>query len=182
MRRASLLAVLAAIPLLAQTPASVPAATARTSLPTVESQVMCVTCKIPLTVAQSPQADRERAYIQELIDQGKSEEQVKQALVEQYGPQVLALPATHGFDLVAYLVPVVGVAFVLGVLLLLLPRWRQRGRTRPALAAGEAGETPADVDTDAADTADAAGVGAREEQTLSPADAARLEADLARFD
>ena len=37
--------------------------TPRTTLPAVESQVMCVTCKIPLTVAQSPQADRERAYI-----------------------------------------------------------------------------------------------------------------------
>ena len=36
----------------------------RTSLPAIERQVMCVTCKIPLNVAQSPQADRERAYIQ----------------------------------------------------------------------------------------------------------------------
>jgi len=33
----------------------------RTSLPVIERQVMCVTCKIPLNVAQSAQADRERA-------------------------------------------------------------------------------------------------------------------------
>jgi cytochrome c-type biogenesis protein CcmH len=135
----------------------------------VESQVMCVTCKIPLTVAQSPQADRERAFIQELIDRGQSEAQIKQALVGQYGPQVLALPATHGFDLAAYLAPIAVVAFALGLLLLLLPRWRRRGRTQPAAAAGLAGESTAEA-------------GAREEQTLSPADAARLEADLARFD
>jgi cytochrome c-type biogenesis protein CcmH len=148
---ALLLATIAATAAVASTP--------RTSLPAVESQVMCVTCKIPLTIAQSPQADRERAYIQELIDQGKSEGQVKQALVGQYGPQVLALPATHGFDLAAYLVPIVGVVFVLALLALLLPRWRARSRVQAAVAAGAA-----------------------EQETLSPADAARLEADLARFD
>ena len=50
-----------------------PAAVPRTSLPVIERQVMCVTCKIPLNVAQSPQADRERAYIQSLIDEGETE-------------------------------------------------------------------------------------------------------------
>ena len=77
----------------------------RTSLPVIERQVMCVTCKIPLNVAQSPQADRERAFIQGLIDEGQTEAQVKRELVGQYGPTVLGLPATHGFDLAAYLVP-----------------------------------------------------------------------------
>jgi cytochrome c-type biogenesis protein CcmH len=178
---AGLLAALATVLLLA--PASAPAAAPRTSLPAVESQVMCVTCKIPLTVAQSPQADRERAFIQELIGQGESEAQIKQDLVGQYGPQVLALPATHGFDLAAYLVPIVGAAFVLGLLLLLLPRWRQRGQVQPALAARVAGESAADVGESAADMGEsAADMRAREEQALSPADAARLEADLARFD
>ena len=43
------------------------AATPRTSLPAIERQVMCVTCKIPLNVAESPQADRERAFIRALI-------------------------------------------------------------------------------------------------------------------
>ncbi len=138
-----------------------PAATPRATLPAVESQVMCVTCKIPLTVAQSPQADRERAFIQELIDQGQDETQIKRSLVAQYGPQVLALPATHGFDLAAYVVPIAVFAFVLALLALLLPRWRARSRGRAAFAAGAA-------DADA--------------QTLSTADAARLEADLARFD
>ena len=74
-----------------------PAAGARTarrarSLPQIERQVMCVTCKIPLNVAESPQADRERAYIQSLIDRGQSEAQIKRALVGQYGPTVLGLP------------------------------------------------------------------------------------------
>jgi len=184
-RWAGLLAALATMLLLAPASASAHAATARTNLPAVESQVMCVTCKIPLTVAQSPQADRERAFIQELIDRGQSEAQIKQALVGQYGPQVLALPATHGFGLVAYLVPIAVVAGVLGLLLLLLPRWRQRSRTQPALAAGVAGESAAAGvagENAAEERARAAEVRACKEQILSPADAARLEADLARFD
>jgi cytochrome c-type biogenesis protein CcmH len=155
----AVLAVLGAMALAAPAaPAAVPAASPRTSLPAVESQVMCVTCKIPLTVAQSPQADRERAFIQELIDQGQSEAQIKRALVAQYGPQVLALPGTHGFGLAAYVVPIALVVFVAGLLALLLPRWRRRVRI-PATAA-EATST----------------------DQLPPADAARLEADLARFD
>ena len=148
----------AAIPATTATP--IAAIAPRTTLPAVESQVMCVTCKIPLTVAQSPQADRERAYIEELIAQGQSEEQVKQSLVAQYGPSVLALPSTNGFDLTAYLVPIAVVLFVAGLLALMLPRWRRRVRVSAAAAAGGAG-------------------GASE---ITPADAARLEADLARFD
>lgn len=117
---------------------------------------MCVTCKIPLMVADSEQATREREYIKGLIGEGKTEAQVESALVGQYGPAVLALPKASGFDLAAYLVPLAAVIVLAGVLVLLLPRWRTRAR-------GQAGEQP--------DT-----------PTLGAADAARLDADLARFD
>jgi cytochrome c-type biogenesis protein CcmH/NrfF len=130
------------------------AATPRTSLPAIERQVMCVTCKIPLNVAESPQADRERAFIQGLIDQGKGEAQIKRALVGQYGPAVLALPSGHGFDLAAYLVPVAALLALLAGLAL-LPRWRRRAPAAP-------NQEPA--------------------APLSGADAARLDADLAHFD
>jgi cytochrome c-type biogenesis protein CcmH len=129
---------------------------ARASLPTIERQVMCVTCKIPLNVAQSPQADRERAFIQELIDQHENEAQIKRALVGQYGPAVLALPSTHGFDLAAYLVPLLALMALLATLAVLLPRWRRQARARRH----EGASAPA----------------------LSATDAARLDADLARFD
>ena len=130
------------------------AATPRTSLPAIERQVMCVTCKIPLNVAESPQADRERAFIQSLIAEGNSEAQIKRALVGQYGPSVLALPSSHGFDLAAYLVPLAALLALL-VGLALLPRWRRGSAAAPA-------QEPA--------------------TPLSGADAARLDADLAHFD
>ena len=131
-------------------------AAARPSLPEIERQVMCVTCKIPLNVAESPQANEERAYIQELIDEGQSESQIKSSLVEQYGPAVLGLPSAHGFDLAAYLVPVAVVLALIATLLVLLPSWRRHARAavtrrEPAVA-------------------------------LNDADAARLESDIARFD
>ena len=106
-RRIVLLALLlmaTAIPI-----AQAQAAPARASLPAIERQVMCVTCKIPLNVAQSPQADRERAFIQGLIDRGEDEAAIKHALVGQYGPTVLALPSDNGFDATAYPVPLADV-------------------------------------------------------------------------
>jgi cytochrome c-type biogenesis protein CcmH len=127
----------------------------RTSLPTIERQVMCVTCKIPLSVAQSPQSSRERAYIQSLIDRGETEAQIKRALVGEYGAAVLGLPSTHGFDLVAYLVPLAVLGALLTALAVLLPRWRRQARARALPHAPPA---------------------------ISSTDAARLDADLSHFD
>ena len=54
---------------------------------------MCVTCKIPLD-GRRVAAGRPRARIHpELIDKGEDEAQIKRALVAQYGPAVLGLPA-----------------------------------------------------------------------------------------
>jgi cytochrome c-type biogenesis protein CcmH len=127
--------------------------TPRASLPAVEQRVMCVTCKIPLMVADSPQANRERAYIKTLIAAGLTEAQIERAMVSQYGPSVLGLPNAHGFDLAVYLVPVIAVLALALTIALLLPRWRRRTRHSDAVA-----------------------------HPLAPADAARLDADLARFD
>ncbi len=139
---------------LGTTTAGAAAVTPKTSLPAIERQVMCVTCKIPLNVAESPQADRERAFIQQLIDEGRDERQIKQALVGQYGNSVLGLPEAGGFDLTVYLVPIAVVAVLLALLAVLLPRWRRRA---PAPAAGTGSE-------------------------IGSADAARLESDMARYD
>jgi cytochrome c-type biogenesis protein CcmH len=127
----------------------------RASLPAIERQVMCVTCKIPLNVAESPQADRERAFIQDLIGRGLSEARIKRALVGQYGRAVLALPSGHGFGVFAYVVPLAVVVGLATALIVLLPRWRAA-----RVAPGER-ERPA---------------------ALSGEDAARLDADMARFD
>lgn len=129
---------------------------ARVNLPAMERQAMCVTCKIPLNEAQAPQAERERAFIRRLIERGRSERQIKDALVAQYGPTVLALPSGKGFDAAVYVVPAAVVLALLLALAVLLPSWRRHGRAR----AGDSHPDP----------------------QLSAADTARLDADLARFD
>jgi cytochrome c-type biogenesis protein CcmH len=151
-----LAALVAAVVLLAPACAAAVAVKPRVSLLTIERQAMCVTCKVALDESQAPQADREREYIQTLINEGEGEAEIKRSLVAQYGPTVLGLPGVHGFDLAVYLVPLAVVLALLATILLLIPSWRRRARARSAAGASAA--------------------------TLSPADAARLESDLARFD
>jgi cytochrome c-type biogenesis protein CcmH/NrfF len=118
--RLALLSLVAAA-LLAPSPGA--AALARASLPDVEDEVMCPVCGTPLNLAQSPQADRERAFIRALIARGATKEQIKRRLVAQYGPQVLATPRHSGFDLAAYLVPVLLGAAAVALLAVALALW-----------------------------------------------------------
>jgi cytochrome c-type biogenesis protein CcmH/NrfF len=127
------------------------------SLPLIERQAMCVTCKVALNESQSPQADLEKEYIKELIARGEDEAEIKRALVAQYGPTVLGMPSAHGFELAVYLVPATVVLALIGTVMLVLPRWRRRARV------GRERRSSSTV-------------------ALSPVDAARLETDLARFD
>lgn len=164
MRRASALAAL----LLALLPATALAAAPKTDLVDIEDEVMCVTCKIPLNIAEGRQPDRQRALIRDLIAQGKTKPQIKQALVAEYGEDVLALPKTSGVGITAYAIPLVLGALVTLALVLLVPRWRRRP---PAGIAGAGGGGPG-----------AAAGGAGNAADLSDADAARLDEDLARYD
>jgi cytochrome c-type biogenesis protein CcmH len=141
-------------------PAAVAAAPhPRASLPDVEDEVMCIVCGVPLNEAtDAPQANRERAEIRRLIAQGKTKQQIKRALVDEFGPEVLGLPERKGFNLAAYLVPIAVVAAALLALALLLPRWLRR-RSGPAGTAEK-----------------------QDEADLDPVDARRLDQDLARYD
>ena len=139
-------------------PASALAAEPRASFNDIEDEVMCDTCNVPLNIAESARADQQRREIRALIARGLTKEQVKDELKARYGPAVLALPDDEGFSLAVYLVPIAVVAGLVATLVLLLPRWRARRRDAEASATGTA--TP----------------------DLSPADARRLDQDLARYD
>jgi cytochrome c-type biogenesis protein CcmH len=102
------------------------------SLPDVEDEVMCPICGTLLELSDSPQAERERALIRRLIAAGQTKEEIKDRLVAEYGPAVLATPDDSGFDLAAWVVPIVafvaaGTALALGV-----GRWRRRPPPDPA--------------------------------------------------
>lgn len=96
---------------------------------------MCVVCHEPLAVAQSPQADAERAYILMLIHRGETKAQIERQLVAQYGSSVLGKPPAQGFSLLLYVLPPVLVAIGLAILAFTLPRWRRRATARAGTAA-----------------------------------------------
>ena len=152
---ATLLAFGAAPALAQQCPAP------KTTLSDLEDEVMCPRCGTPLNVVDSePQANRERAFIQSLIDQCQSKEQIKDALVAQYGPEILAEPPNEGFDLAAYWVPILlGALAATGIGVTAL-RWRG---TRTAAPAASITENDNDGDE------------------LADDDAARLDRDLERY-
>jgi cytochrome c-type biogenesis protein CcmH len=103
------------------------AAAPRTTLGDVEDEVMCPVCGTPLNVSESPQANRERAYIRRLVAEGKTKAQIKRALVAQFGPNVLALPQSDkGVNWAVYAVPAALVLAALAALAVFVPRWRRR--------------------------------------------------------
>lgn len=113
-----------------------PAAAAQPpTLAGIEDQVMCTVCGVPLSMArEAPAAKRERALIQQLINEGRSEAEIKAELVATYGDGVLIEPRGKGFDLTAWLVPIIltlaGAAALAGLLI----SWRRRGETAPSAA------------------------------------------------
>lgn len=113
-------------------PGAPPTIEARANLPQLEEEVMCPVCGTLLGLSRAPAAERQRAFIRGLIRKGRDEDQIKAALVAEYGPQVLALPEDEETDVFVYLVPLVGL--VGGALLVLLAAvsWRRKtGRELP---------------------------------------------------
>lgn len=112
------------------------AAAQEASLTDIEDEVMCPICGTTLELSESPQADREREFIRLRIERGQSKEEIKDALVAEYGEDVLAVPDTEGFDLTAWVVPALGIglaALGVGLAIARLARRRDRDGGGPAL-------------------------------------------------
>jgi cytochrome c-type biogenesis protein CcmH len=105
------------------------AAEPRASLPDIEDEVMCPICGTLLQLSDAPQAERERAFIRTRIDQGQTKEEIKDALVAEYGAEVLATPESSGFDLSAWVVPALGLLLALTALGFGAARLSRRGPT-----------------------------------------------------
>ena len=142
MRRIALLIVAAAA---LAVPAAATAACPKTTLGDIEDEVMCSICKTPLAVAEeAPQAQRERAFIEREIAACRSKDQIKRALVAQFGPAVLALPGDAGDDngiedKLVYIVPGIGLLLAAGAIALAASRWR--GRRQPPTTPAAAGDS-----------------------------------------
>ena len=86
----------------------------------LEAELVCPVCETTLDQSNAPVAERMKTYIRVRIAAGDSEQEIKDALVAEFGPEVLARPPEGGFGLLAWLLPlaaVVGGALVVGFLI-----------------------------------------------------------------
>ena len=125
--RVTLIALLATLALVAPAGAQAP----RASLPDIEDEVMCVECGTVLSVSSSPVALQERTFIREQIAAGKDKEQIKAALVEEYGEGVLAEPGREGFNATLWIVPIVLVLLAVAGIGIAIKRWRDKAADEP---------------------------------------------------
>jgi len=140
---------MATLLLLALPAAAAAAGCPKTTLGDVEDEVMCLVCGTPLSLAtEAPQAQRERELIRRLVARCRSKEQIKRALVAEYGSEVLALPEDRGFDLASYLVPALALLAAGAAVGLAALRWRRGRRERRATASTAAGAADARLDAD----------------------------------
>ncbi len=71
----------------------------------LEAELVCPTCDTTLDQSNAPVAQRMKQIIRAQIAAGLTEAEIKAALVDQFGPGVLAEPPKSGFDLLAWLLP-----------------------------------------------------------------------------
>jgi cytochrome c-type biogenesis protein CcmH len=110
----------------------------------IVSQFMCTECHEPLNQVNSPEAISEKQYLQGLVTRGLTLGQIKTAMVDQYGSQVLARPPASGFNLTIYILPPAVFLGGLALLAYTLPKWRERSRR--AAATPIAGAAPLEPD------------------------------------
>jgi cytochrome c-type biogenesis protein CcmH len=122
----------------------------------LESELVCPVCETTLDTSDAPAARRIKAYIRARIAAGDTKSEIKAKLVDQFGPTVLAVPPRKGFDWLAWLLPIGGLAIGAVVVGALAWHW-SRGR----------GDEPPPPD---------------ELEPLDPELERRLDAELARFE
>ncbi len=95
-------------------------------------EVRCPTCNTPLDVSSSAAAEAIKDFIRTRVAKGQSKEQILGALEAEFGREVLATPPKKGFDLVAWLVPIILVVAALCVIPFVTRAWaRKRAEDAP---------------------------------------------------
>jgi cytochrome c-type biogenesis protein CcmH len=78
----------------------------------LEAELVCPTCHTPLDESSSPVAQQMKAFIRQRIAAGATRSEIIDELVgppNNLGPAVLGVPQTHGFDLLAWILPFAGI-------------------------------------------------------------------------
>ena len=92
----------------------------------LEAELVCPVCETTLDQSNAPVAERMKTFIRLRIAAGDSEQEIKDALVAQFGSEVLAEPPGGGFGLLAWLLPLAGLVGGAIAIGLLIRRWSRR--------------------------------------------------------
>ena len=148
-------AIAVAVAALALAPAAL-ACTPRASQASLETKLVCIQCHTTLDESDSPFANELKAEVARRIALCQTEQQILDAMVAEFGKTVLSTPQTSGFDLLAWILPLGGIA--LGAVALAFgARYWSRSRTTSADDTGRSDE-------------------------LAPEDERRVDEELARFE
>ena len=95
----------------------------------VASELRCVVCQ-NLSVADSPSdlAREMRNLVRELLQQGKTPEEIKEYFHSRYGDFVLLEPPKRGFNLLVWGLPFAALLLGAGGIYLVARRWAERGQ------------------------------------------------------
>ena len=125
----------------------------------IETELVCPVCHETLDESTAPVALEMKAEIRRRIAQGWTKKQIIDEMVANFGPGVLSTPATHGFDLIAWVLPIGGIVVAAGALGAGAWYWSRRGG-----GDGDGEGRP------------------REEQPLSDEDEQLVDRELARYE
>jgi cytochrome c-type biogenesis protein CcmH len=126
----------------------------------LEAELVCPVCETTLDQSNAPVAEQMKVFIRERIAAGDSEQEIKDALVAEFGEGVLATPGKSGFGLLAWVIPLATLAAGALALGLLVRNWSRRR----------------------ADSSAESSAGRPAEPALDPDIERRLDEELARFD
>jgi cytochrome c-type biogenesis protein CcmH len=141
-------------------PASAAASEKHPTLRELEGDLMCPTCGTSLELSNAPAADQIRRFVRARIAAGDTKSEIEDKLVAEFGRGVLASPPKEGFDLLAWVLPLLALGLGAAAIGVLVVRWSRAREPEPAAgAAGANGRVP-----------------------LDPALEQRLDDELARFE
>ena len=134
----ALLAFVAALPALAQTPTV-------DEVNSVAKKLSCPTCT-GINVADCPTETcaQWRSQIGQMLAQGKSEPEILDYFSSRYGDQVLQVPPTRGFFVWVWVLPVAAIAIGLAWLAFRMRGWARRPAAVPAEADADEAAPPGD--------------------------------------
>ncbi|MDE3089966.1 MAG: cytochrome c-type biogenesis protein CcmH [Chloroflexota bacterium] len=107
------------------------AAPARAQGPNLDDEVnriaktlYCPVCpNTPLDVCSTQACVQWRALIKEKLQQGQTEQQIRDYFVQQYGDVVLGAPPAQGFNWLAYVLPAIGILLGAAIAWVTVRQW-----------------------------------------------------------